>query len=164
MFWGCCTHDFKGPCYIYLKETKEQKTRYTAIIKAHNLEVLPQIQEDWRQWQAADRLKWQGRKKPGRKAVFINFLKRHPLTMARGAKRGGVDFMRYIHEVLKPLLIPFIQRLNRERAPGTPTYIFQQDNAPAHSRKWTLEVLKEAGIEVLEHPGNSPDINVIKGL
>ena len=55
--------------------------------------------------------------------------------MARTAKRGGVDNMRYIYEVLKPLLIPWIQKLNSERAPGTPTYLFQQDNAPSHTSK-----------------------------
>lgn len=25
MFWGCFTYDCKGPCYIYHKETEEQK-------------------------------------------------------------------------------------------------------------------------------------------
>jgi hypothetical protein len=25
MFWGCFTYDCKGPCYVYLKETAEQR-------------------------------------------------------------------------------------------------------------------------------------------
>gem|GEM_PF-6661733 len=152
-----------GPGYVYLKETKEQKSCYSAIIKAHNLEVLPQIQQDWRVWQAADRLKWQGRKKPGVKAQFSNFRKRHPLQMARGAKRSGVDFMRYCEEVLKPILIPWLQDLNKERGPGN-SIIFQQDNAPSHTSKWTLQLLADSGIEVLEHPANSPDMNAIEGV
>jgi hypothetical protein len=38
-----------------------------------------------------------------------------------------------------------------------PGFIFQQDNAPSHKSHWTLEMLHNAGIEILEHPGNSPE-------
>jgi len=34
---------YLGPCHVYLKETKEQKARYTSIIKAYNLKVLLQL-------------------------------------------------------------------------------------------------------------------------
>jgi hypothetical protein len=44
-----------------------------------------------------------------------------------------------------------------------PHFIFQQDNAPSHASKWTLRRLKKEGIEVLEHIGNSPDMNAIEG-
>jgi hypothetical protein len=44
-----------------------------------------------------------------------------------------------------------------------PSFIFQQDNALSHASKWTLCRLKQEGIEVLEHPGNSPDMNAIEG-
>jgi len=71
-----------------------------------------------------DRVKWLGRKKPGRKGLFSNFMKYHALFMKRGSKVGGVDYMRYIEEVLKPILIPWIQNLNRNRLPGTPCFVF----------------------------------------
>ena len=41
-------------------------------------------------------------------------------------------------------------------------FIFQQDNAPSHKSHWTLEYLVQQGIELLEHPGNSPDMNAIE--
>jgi hypothetical protein len=44
-----------------------------------------------------------------------------------------------------------------------PHFIFQQDNAPSHASKWTLRRLKQEGIEVLDHVGNSPDMNAIEG-
>ena len=43
------------------------------------------------------------------------------------------------------------------------SFIFQQDNALLHASKWTLRQLAQKGIEVLEHVGNSPDMNAIKG-
>jgi hypothetical protein len=44
-----------------------------------------------------------------------------------------------------------------------PPYVFQQDNAPSHASKWTIRRLKKAGILMLEHVGNSPDMNAIEG-
>lgn len=41
-------------------------------------------------------------------------------------------------------------------------FIFQQDNAPSHKSHWTLEYLAQQGIELLEHPGNSPDMNAME--
>ncbi len=42
-------------------------------------------------------------------------------------------------------------------------FVFQQDNAPSHASRWTLRRLAQEGIEVLEHIGNSPDMNAIEG-
>jgi len=91
-------------------------------------------------------------------------MKKHALFMKRGSKKHGIDWMRYTEEVLKPILIPWIQNLNKNRPIGTPNFVFQQDNAKPHVCKWTLEVLAKAGIEILPHPGNSPNINAIKGI
>jgi hypothetical protein len=75
--------------------------------------------------------------------------------------------MRYREEVVKPLVIPFMAEIDLQRPydPDNldiPSFIFQQDNAPSHKSHWTLEMLYNAGIEILEHPGNSPDMNAIE--
>ena len=44
-----------------------------------------------------------------------------------------------------------------------PSFVFQQDNAPSHASKWTLRRLEKAGIPLLEHISNSPDMNAIEG-
>jgi len=74
--------------------------------------------------------------------------------------------MRYYEEVIKPLLLPFIEELNSQiHNPNNEEldyYLFQQDNAPLHLSRWTQLVLKDIGIKILEHIGNSPNMNAIE--
>ena len=42
--------------------------------------------------------------------------------------------------------------------------IFQQDGAPAHSSRVVKKWLTDQGIQVLDWPGNSPDLNPIENL
>ena len=44
------------------------------------------------------------------------------------------------------------------------TAIFQQDEAPCHTAKVILKWFKENIIDLLEWPGNSPDLNPIENL
>ena len=41
-------------------------------------------------------------------------------------------------------------------------WIFQQDNAPCHKSRTTMNHLSDSGITVLDWPPNSPDINPIE--
>lgn len=44
------------------------------------------------------------------------------------------------------------------------SYIFQQDNAPCHVSKGTMEWLKENKIQTMEWPAQSPDLNPIENV
>ena len=76
-------------------------------------------------------------------------------AMERGNKRGGIDFIRYQNEVLKPLFIPFMQSLG-------PGYIAQEDNAGPHASNWNREYWAASAIELMTWPPNSPDLSAIE--
>lgn len=168
MFWATFSYDTKGPCYVYEKETAAQTKQYAAIIKEHNEAQMPIIATEWRVKIAKDKAKWEAlrRKKPGRPAVFENFVKAHPLIMNREKNKGGIDHMRYRYEVLEPLVFPYMQA-RKDQPPHSsdedmPGPIFQQDNAASHISKWSIKLFQEHEIELLEHPGNSPDMSAIE--
>ena len=56
-------------------------------------------------------------------------------------------------KVLLPKLIPFAQKYG---------LLVQQDLAPSHKAKVNQELIQESGLEQLEWPGNSPDLNMIE--
>ena len=61
-------------------------------------------------------------------------------------------------EVLKENLIPFLELFSEGPK------VFQQDNAPIYTAKWTMNFLEESGMEVLEWPPQLPDLNPIEHL
>ena len=169
MFWGCFSYDFKGPCHVYHPETTDEKIKYKKMMDDHNAAQMPAIQEEWDRLQAADAMKWiaLGRKKPGKPALFKNFVKNHPWIMRREKGKGGIDYIRYKTEVVEPLVVPFMKAIAQQRHYNLDNleshgFIFQQDNAPSHKSHWILEYFAQQGIELLEYPGNSSDMNAIE--
>ena len=71
---------------------------------------------------------------------------------------GKIDSGKY-QDVLHEGLLPLIE-------PDAPFHgmIFQQDLAPCHASKSTLNWLDEYCIGVLDWPGNSPDLNPIENI
>lgn len=66
--------------------------------------------------------------------------------------------------ILEKHVIPALQGSNRGSRTRKNGLIFQQDNDPKHTCKLVKEYLKEAGVEVLEWPSCSPDLNPIENL
>ena len=57
-----------------------------------------------------------GRKKPGKPALFKNFVKNHPRIIKRDKDKGDVDYIRYKVEILESLVIPFIKVIDQQRS------------------------------------------------
>jgi hypothetical protein len=71
MFWGCFSYDYKGPCYIYYKETEEQKIFYKEKMQQNNdKEIEAEARAEFDRIQAEKEEEWRlkGRKKPRKPA------------------------------------------------------------------------------------------------
>lgn len=69
---------------------------------------------------------------------------------------GIMNSDKYI-EVLRKRLVPYIDEINQD-------LIYQQDSAPCHTSKRSINWIKDRNIELLDWPGNSPDLNPIENL
>ena len=68
---------------------------------------------------------------------------------------GNLNAHRYI-DILESNVKPYFEI--------HPEFHFQQDNAPSHSARSVKSWLQEKGIQVLEWPACSPDLNPIENL
>lgn len=76
------------------------------------------------------------------------------LDNVRGARQRGITAQRYVDDVLRPVVIPFVQ--------NNPGVTLQQDNARPHSARLTQAFLQQNNIHVLRWPSMSPDMNPIE--
>ena len=72
--------------------------------------------------------------------------------------RDTLTARRYIDQVLCPELLPLIRRHQTVNNPLT----FQQDNARAHTARITMDFLNTNGVNIMEFPARSPDLNPIE--
>ena len=72
---------------------------------------------------------------------------------------GTLTAHRYINEILKPVLLPLLQRHGRNQQ-----LTFQQDNAHAHSARLTQDFLRDNRVDVMDCPAVSLDINQIEHM
>jgi transposase len=73
----------------------------------------------------------------------------------------GIDWYRYVNEIVRPIIIPSVRQLKGERFQRI--YVLQ-DGAPPHINKETLRIFKRHGVWLVNWPGNSPDLNPIEHI
>lgn len=69
---------------------------------------------------------------------------------------GGITAARYIDQALRPHVIPHFARHRNN--------VFQHDNARAHTARATRDFLQQNGVNVMQWPALSPDLNPIEHL
>lgn len=103
----------------------------------------PCCMQQFNRWGGASVMVWAG----------ISGQFRTPLIIVE----GNLTAARYVNEVLRPHLLPFLQAHPR-------LTVFQQDNARPHAARMTQNFLDTEEIEVMSWPAYSPDLNPIEHL
>jgi transposase len=152
MFWACFTYDHKGPAYAWGPETAAQKKKYDDEVKRWNQEQEPLLKTEWELVNGVRRIRL-NRQIPGKKPAW-RFTKKTGKWVR--SSKGGIDAIRYRHEVLLPLYFPFLEGL-----PGS-DWLAQEDNAAAHTSQRNKELWQERGFVCLTWPPNSPDLSPIE--
>jgi len=84
-----------------------------------------------------------------------------PLLKERGKDRkGGIDWFIYRERILTPLLYPFVASVQA----ALPGVVIMEDNAPAHIHHYHDQPRQQLGMQKLEWPANSPDLNPIETI
>ena len=68
---------------------------------------------------------------------------------------GNFNSQRYINEILRPLVLPFLQQIG-------PNAVFQDDNAWSHRGRIVNDFVRTNNINRMDWPANSPDLNPIE--
>lgn len=151
MFWACFSWAYKGPSYIWRKETPQMTARYERFIQQYNEQHEAIHRAAWEEQEVVRRA--QLKRPPKEPRVW-----RHTEetgAMVRKATGDGIDWIRYRFEILEAKFIPFAQRLGSG-------FIAQEDNAGPHASKWNRQYWAESGIQLMTWPANSPDLSAIE--
>ena len=71
--------------------------------------------------------------------------------------QGNLTGLRYRDEILRPLAVPTLQQMG-------PTAVYQDDNARPHRARVVNDFLQQSGVNQMEWPACSPDLNPIENL
>lgn len=175
MFWGVIAPGYgPGPYHIWQEETEEEKKDIKQELKEEtefreNLEVQqqqratqPGTAEHTRLAEINNNIAIQRQTRPR-----LQFKQPHQVFIEpkpkRGQTRGGIDWIRYKREILMPKLYPFAMQIQQET--GKRVWIVK-DNAPSHkkAKDYTAKLRKDASINTVNWPANSPDLNKIEPI
>ena len=88
--------------------------------------------------------------------------KKGPLTVLEysGGRGGGMTAARYQKQVLEKIVHDFYMEACEERG----WMLFEQDGAPLHRAKSTINWLEQNSVETMPQPASSPDVVPIEPL
>lgn len=146
MFWGAIAHGYSGlelPHHLYKSPYETIQERADAV-QALQREFEAEVRQyEWLR--------------------EMNLLEEQPVPELRtrnADRKGGIDWYIYRERILYPSLFPFALRVKETRA----GVIIMEDNAPAHKHRYQQEFRRRVGLQKLEWPANSPDLNPIETI
>ncbi|KAK7110370.1 hypothetical protein V1264_014254 [Littorina saxatilis] len=71
--------------------------------------------------------------------------------------QGNLTGLRYRDEILRPLAVPTLQQMG-------PQAVYQDDNARPHRARVVNDFLQQSGVDRIEWPACSRDLNPIENL
>ncbi|KAK7107091.1 hypothetical protein V1264_016070 [Littorina saxatilis] len=71
--------------------------------------------------------------------------------------QGNLTGLRYRDEILRPLAVPTLQQMG-------PQAVYQDDNARPHRARVVNDFLQQSGVNRIEWPACSPDLDPIENL
>jgi hypothetical protein len=147
MFWAYFSYNFKGPCLIGSKGATEERRLAEDKIAGWNRLLEPEYQ---RRWEAARSLLLLSRNRQQcRRPAELRFTKVNG-KLVREAKREGMDWYRYLMNIVLPKIFPFAERC-KELCPDT---IVQEHRAGPHAHQIQGLFYNVFKIERLLWPGN----------
>jgi transposase len=152
MVWACFTYGKKGPITLLAPEEEEEKQEAKAKLDEENAaRKAAMVLHQWSH--SRENKKGKTVKKRGRKPPEARIYKRNSQE-----GKSGIDGYRHRENVLKPLLMPFIEELKKE---GREVFVLE-DNAPAHRSDFDNHFFKLSDVKKMLWPANSPDANAIE--
>jgi transposase len=150
MVLACFAYSRKGPNkFGYTEEEEEKEAAKSPLQKGNEVRKAAMVLE------CISRLKEDKKGKLVKKARKLE----EAIIYKRNARdRGGIDGYRQWEEVLKPLLMPFVEELKKE---GRNVYVLE-DNALAHRSDIDTHFFKVTDVVKLLWPPNIPDANAIE--
>lgn len=175
MFWGAIALGYgSGPYHIWQEETEAEKKdiqrelqeevqyRKDLEVQQQRRATQPGTVEYSQLAEINHNIAIQRVQRPRLRFKRPEQLFQQPKPTRQGTK-GGIDWIRYKREILLPKLYPFAIKIHQET--GKRVWIVE-DNAPSHKKAklFTAELRKEASINTVNWPPQSPDLNKIEPL
>lgn len=170
LFFGIIGRNFRGKCYIFDPEDPKDRQR---VLDDYRNEVQPQLdalllkyKEDLERYEWLTALKNTAPSSQDKRVILTGRKPTKPtmrLFPFRNDRGTGVDWYRYLYEVINPILAPELNRFINNKDPWCLPLLIQ-DGAPPHSKCVEKGSFRYLNCELLRWPANSPDLNPIEHI
>jgi transposase len=161
-FFGAIAYNWKGACYIFDTETDiERITLIEALQSSHKHQYIAQMEAfgvKAMNYFMAKAFKETAHPRQYWKTLKIGRMPAKPRPGPGRSKGGGIDWYRFVSEVLEPLFLSDYDDLRRQR----PKLMLMLDGAAAHVSANCSPFYEGWAVNRLDWPGNSPDLNPIE--